>query len=61
MRLEAPRLGALHVLADVADARGVHRIVREGSAASSEVLESPAVEGVVDTCVSRALYLGLSP
>ena len=58
VRLEAARLGALHVLADAVHAAGVHRVVGERPL-FEQVLELAAVERVLDDRGQAGAHLGL--
>ena len=58
VRLQAARLGPLHVLADAVDPAGVHRVVGERPL-FEQVLELAAVERVLDDRRQPGAHLGL--
>ena len=58
MRLEAAGLGPLHVLADLLDLAGVHRIARQGPLLQ-KLAQVLAVESVVDDLMQPGPDLGL--
>ena len=57
MRLEAPCFGALHVLPDPLDLRGIHAVVSQ-SPLFEKLLTVLAVGQVVDDLMQAGLHLG---
>src|SRR5579859_2149308 len=56
VRLEPPRVGALHLFADAIDAACIHAVVRQG-ALFEEVLQVAAIHGIGDHLVEARPYL----